>query len=171
MTTTHLILLLLWAAPTRGITAYDCQHQNTTYQTINSLAPAQCPDPEHDYEEPRPQLLQLLQIDTKVPVKAHRCQLTISKKVTRCGFNSLTYGSLWPVWLKDYPLTPEECRGAVKQQAVHIEGRLYKAEIGIPQQYRFFSQGQLDMNMDCTYVPGFESGGQWFRWSTEETII
>ena len=154
-----------------ALTAYDCQHPNTTYQVVNSLAPAACPDPELDYEEPRPQMLQLLQIDTKVPVKAHKCQVTVSKKVTRCGFNSLTYGSLWPVWLKDYALTPEECRKAVDQQAIAVEGRTYKAEVGIPQQYRFFSKGSLSPNMDCTYVAGFESGGQWFRWSTEETLV
>ena len=166
-----LLLSTLSVVEVSGLTAYDCQHANTTYQVINSLAPALCPDPERDYEPPRQQWLQLLQIDTKVPVKAHRCRITVSKKVSRCGFNSISYGSLWPVWLKDYPLTPEECRTAVKQQAVKVEGRMYKAEIRVLTQHRFFSKGNLDANMDCTHVSGFESGGQWFTWSTEETVI
>ena len=167
--TTAILLIALGTAG--ALTAYDCQHPEAAYQALDLLRPAACPDPDRDYEESRSQNVQLLQTDSKMPIKAFRCQASLSKQVTRCGYDSLTYGSLWPVWLKDQPLTPDECRKAVVAGALTIEGKVYQAEMDRTKRYRFFSQGYLDDNMLCTYVTGFESGGRWFRYSTEETLL
>ena len=166
-----IVMIISLAMEAGALTAYDCQHQEAAYQAVDLMRPAACPDPEKDYEPARPQRLQLLQVDSRMPVKAYRCQATMSKRVTRCGYDSISYGSLWPVWLQDQPLTPEECRKAVRAEAVTIEGRVYKAKMDRTQKYRFFSKGFLDDEMDCTPVTGFESGGRWFVRSTEETVL
>ena len=79
---------------------------------IDLREPQACPDPERDYEPARDQRLQILQTDTERPVSATQCIVTISKEVTRCGFDSLTYGSRWTVWQQDYEITPDS---AVRQ--------------------------------------------------------
>ena len=168
------VLILLRVATlrqTEALVAYDCHHENTTYQVIDLIEPAPCPDPERDYDPPIQHQIQLVQVDTQMPVKAHRCKVMVSKKVTRCGFNSLVYGSTWPVWLQETKLTPTECRQAVEKGKMTVEGKTYEAPMDQTTPYRFYSRGQLSDNMDCTYVAGFESGGRWFWYSTEETIL
>ena len=81
------------------------------------------------------------------------------------------YGSIWTVWLQEYQLTPTECREAIDTGSLVVNKHSYKTPLDQTTTYRFFSRGNLDNNMDCTYVAGFESGGQWFRYSTEETVI
>ena len=98
--------LLLRDPGAMAMSAYDCQDVNTTHIMVDLLEPQPCPDPILDYEKPRPQLVQILQTDTAMPVSATQCIASISKKVTRCGFDSLTYGSKWTVWDLAYEVTP-----------------------------------------------------------------
>ena len=72
----------------------------------------------------------MLQTDTKVPASGYQCQVTMNKEVTRCGFNSLTYGHSWPVWERGLELTPQECRTAVETGVITIEQRSYNVEVG-----------------------------------------
>ena len=167
-----LLTLLLSRTPlAQALTAFDCEHPNTTYQVVDLMAPAPCPDPERDYEPGRPQRLQLLQTDGQMPVTASKCQVTISKKVTRCGFNSLVYGSKWTVWQKDHELTPRECRQAVANGMIQVGHRAFKAQLNVKTTHLFYSMGGLDDDMNCNTVSSFESGGRWFRKSYEHTTL
>ena len=174
----HPLILLILALTTalllpgtEGLTAFDCAHRNTTYQVIDLMSPADCPDPEKDYETPRQQRLQILQTDGQMPVHSSRCQVTISKEVTRCGFTSLVYGSKWTVWQKDYQLTPRECRQASTTGKLVVEGREFKAKRDVKTTYLFYSQGGLDDAGNCHTVSNFKSGGRWFQKSYELTTL
>ncbi len=56
-----LTLLTLSGERTDGLQVYDCDGPNTTYQVISMLEPESWPDPEKDYEEPRLEVVQVLQ--------------------------------------------------------------------------------------------------------------
>ena len=75
-----IVMIISLAMEAGALTAYDCQHQEAAYQAVDLMRPAACPDPEKDYEPARPQRLQLLQVDSRMPVKAYRCQATMSKR-------------------------------------------------------------------------------------------
>ena len=163
--------VLLWSDLVGAMSAYNCQDQNATHIMVDLLEPQPCPDPELDYERPRPQLVQILQTDTAMPVSATQCIASISKKVTRCGFDSLTYGSKWTVWDLAYEVTPSECRKAVKAGELKIDGHKFPVTLNRKVTHRFYSQGHLDNEMNCRYEGTFKSGNDYFSKSFEETKI
>jgi hypothetical protein len=94
---TKLFLALVWAATTaEGLRVFDCEDERSTVRSVDLTEPAKCDDPERDFEEPRNGTYQILQTDSTVPKMGYQCRITITKQVTRCGFNSLTYGTSWP---------------------------------------------------------------------------
>lgn len=168
------VLLVATAAQrglVKGMTTYNCQDPNATHIMVDLLEPQPCPDPDLDYERPRPQRVQILQTDTAMPVMATQCIVAISKKVTRCGFDSLTYGSKWTVWDLGYEVTPSECRKAVKAGELQVEGRKFPVTLNRKVTHRFYSQGGLDNDMNCHYEGYFKSGNDYFSKSFEETKI
>lgn len=166
-----MILVLLVLGPeVRGLTVYDCNHADTTYEIIDLLEPEKCPDPVHDYEDPRAVTVQILQTDTSVPVSAYQCLLTISRKVTRCGFDSIEYGSQWTVYQDSLEITPSECRTAIDKGQIMIEGRPFRVRVGAPTTLRYYSYGGLDSAGNCK-TASFMSANIWFSKSYELVVI
>ena len=166
------IILLQGGPPlARAMIAYDCNHPNVTHMSIDLVQPEPWPDPDRDYEPPRKQRVQILQTASALPVQATQCLIAISKKVTRCGFDSLTYGSKWTVWQMAYEVTPKECREAATRGTIKVEGRPYKVVPNTKAAHRFYSQGSLDNEMNCYHVSGFKSGEHYFTKSYEETLV
>ena len=95
-------LFVLFALCSQGkaIPVYDCQHRygNTTIVDLHEAAT--CPAPVNDYEPAENITVQILQTDTERPVRGYSCSITITREVTRCGFNSLTYGKLTTEWAR-----------------------------------------------------------------------
>jgi hypothetical protein len=42
--------------------------------------------------------VRILQANEGTTVQATQCRVTLSKRVTRCGWGSILYGSTWGVW-------------------------------------------------------------------------
>ena len=112
----------------------------------------------------------MIQTATDIPIEGHQCKVTINKKVTRCGHNSLQYGSQWPVFDKQIHVSAPECRKAVEEGFIRIEGRDYKCEKGRRTKYHYWSHGHLDAEGNCEHV-SFMSGGTQFHKSYEWTYI
>ncbi len=153
-----------------AITTYDCDHTGTTYEVLDLHEPRSCPDPERDFEEPETRNLHVLQTDSEVLVHGFQCQVTVTKEVTRCGFDSITYGHSWPVWEQNLELTPQECRNAVAASEITIEGRRYAVEKGVKKTESFFSRGHVDGEGNCK-TADFVSGGLQFYDSYERTSL
>ncbi len=152
-----------------AIPVYDCQDEGTTYIAIDLREAEACPDPDEDFEEPRTAMMHLLQRDSELPVIGHQCHITETQQVTRCGFNSLTYGSAYSTFEKQVELTPQECRRVVQTGRMRIGGRAYNVTPGNLVMDRFFSHGHVDRNGNCR-TESFLSGGQWYDRSYEETF-
>ncbi len=88
-----LTLMTLFGSRVDGLHIYDCEGPNTTYQVISMLEPESCPDPEEDYENPRLEVVQVLQSQEEAHVTAYQCLIKRTIWVTRCRFTSITYGS------------------------------------------------------------------------------
>ena len=74
-------------------------------------------------------MIQMQPTDPEQPIRGYSCSATLTKEVTRCGFNSITYGTTHPVWGMRWPITPDECRLATETLSLMIEGRSYEIEI------------------------------------------
>ncbi len=108
--TVLLTLLILLGEGANGLQVYDCDGPNTTYQVISMLEPESCPDPEKDYEDPRLEVVQVLQSQEEANVTAYRCLIKRTIRVTRCRFTSIMYGSHIVEWRNTLAMTKEDCR-------------------------------------------------------------
>ncbi len=90
------VAFLAGAPVASSIPVFDCEHPATTYRVINLHESYDCPDLESDYLDPVTGIFHVLQVDRRVPVQGYKCHVVVNKEVTRCGFNSITYGAQWP---------------------------------------------------------------------------
>ena len=152
------------------LTVYDCSSPTAQFEAIDLNEPHHCPDPVHDYDEPQEVTVQILQTDTSYPVTGFRCDVVMSRQVTRCGYDSITYGTHWPVWEQAVEMTPEECRRAVKDKTIKIDGRMLQIDLGQPTQAQYFTQGHLSTDGECEYN-SFTTNGIHFSKSYELTQV
>ena len=113
---------LFQGLPVAGMIAYDCEGPDIQFTKVDLHRPAACPNPESDYEKPIDQEVQILQTAASMPLTAYLCRVTISKKVSRCGYDSITYGTKWTQWDRNLELTPQECREAISDGRIKVEG-------------------------------------------------
>ena len=114
----------------RCLPVFDCRNPDTTYEVIDLLEPTNCPEPDRDYAALTQIPVQVLQTDISLPIMGYQCKATVSKEVTRCGFDSLTYASQYPVWKRDYEIMPNQSRKALQGDGLEVEGERYDVKIG-----------------------------------------
>ena len=164
------ILMTLVIIPAGGLRVFDCSHPKTSFQAIDLLEPQPCPDPHTDYALEDFTMIQVLQTDTAFPVVGYQCKVIISKEVTRCGFDSVDYGSEWPIWQQTLELTPQECRQAVKEKSIKVENRQFRINLGRLDTHTYFSHGNRDTNGYCLTAT-FTTNGVTYTRSYEKSII
>ena len=145
--------------PTRGMQVYDCTDSNSGVQVIDLTRPADCPDPVKDYLPPEEHNLELLQTDAEYAVEAHTCSITYTRKVSVCGFNSLSYANFFTAFEKTYLVTPNECREAVSSGKIAVMGKEYIVGAGISINDLYFTHGSMDGHGWCYTTEKFQSEG------------
>ena len=145
---------------------YDCDHPNATIHAIDLTSPMPCPDPDHDYEEPKDVSLQILQTGTKVLVEANLCKLEYTKTIRRCGFNSINYAANVIAWERSQAITMHDCTKALEFGVVTFEGKLYAVKPGTTEKFNVQTHGKSTDNGDC-YGADFTSEGRHFSKSYE----
>ena len=172
-TNLHLILFLAAAVlrntpPTAAFTVFDCDSGVSTSKTIDLREPSLCKDPHTDYNDPIVQRIQIAQIGTTTPLIGYQCQASITKQVTRCGLDSITYGSTYPVFQRAWSVAPNQCREAIKSNKITIDRRVYSVNIGKPTIVQEFSHGSVDSRGACM-TEDFETEGILHHSSYEQT--
>ena len=160
-TTAALVLAVCLARGVSAIQAFDCKSKDTAFMALDLREPAKCADPQTDFEGPFNRTVQILQTSTAITVKAYRCQATVSKQVTRCGFNGITYGSTWPMWEKEIEITPGECREALDKGRLKVLDRVYKVEQGTKTTKTYYSRGMVHTDGSCE-TEDFVSWKVWY---------
>ena len=138
-------------APTSHITAFNCSSNRTVYQSLSLTEPRVCRETEAMYREGINVTLQVMARARLLPVQMQSCKLQLTETVTRCGFNSLTYGTR--VIQADRPihLTYDACRAALRNGRLNYDGQ----EFIIPSNHttvnrKWFAFGYLDSNHYCS---------------------
>ena len=165
------ILLIFTKNKTNGLTIYDCNHNQSTWMAVDLIEPAPCPDPMIHYNEPEDVKVQILQMDKEIPILAYQCRIIYSKEVTRCGFDGITYGSVWPAYKKLFNFTSSECRKVIKEGKIKALGISYPVgQNGEKIFKKYTSQGKMDNSYGCIYS-NFNSEGNFYQKSVEETTV
>ena len=153
------------------IPVFDCDNQKTVFKTIDLREPSRCPDPQTDYDTPLLRTIQVVQTDAEFPITAYKCNVIMSKEVTRCGFDSIHYGSDWPLWKAQVEVTPEECRQAVISKSMTVKGRTYSnLNYGATTSFKFYSHGSKDKEGNCA-TTNFRSENYFYQNAYEETTL
>jgi len=162
------LALLLQLAAT--FTVYDCEHEKTATQVLDLLEPESCRNPHQDYEPPKVQRMQIAQVGARTSIDGYRCKATITKKVTRCGFDSITYGDQYPAFERLLDITPSQCREASLTGLLTLQKRTYKVKVGTQTVINEFSHGRVLPNGHCETTT-FISEDQIFTNSYEMVMI
>lgn len=166
-----LITLSLYVTSVRTLTVYDCMDSNATHTTIDLLSPGECPDPRKDFEEPRLVPVAVLVSDDDYLVHAIQCQIRLTTKNTRCGFNGLTYMSEFTRWENSMALTDTQCNQAALGQGITVQGHHWETEIPMNAKHTFFSQGKINAAGNCVDTADYVVDGRHFENSVEESVV
>ncbi len=167
-----LSVVAMWTSGAYGLVVYDCSHPDTTIAAWDMVNPAVCQDMDSDYDYPVNQKVQILQTQKERPITAKRCRIKLTKDVTRCGFNGVTYATQTPVFEEIYPITEKECLEAWKNQQITFSAGNHKVplKIGSKVTTTWISHGSISDNAMCYDEYSFVSGGRTFWWSYETTM-
>jgi hypothetical protein len=170
MTTLLFIIMLIGSVKT--FIVYDCQSMESKFEPIDLTEPEVCRERDHNFEAPVPIRIQVIQGESSRPIKAHNCKISLSKMVSKCGYNSLTYGIRRTVVHQNVALTPGECRYAAKSGTIKTQGRVFNnITIGRRSSFTYFSHGNLDKDGNCVYSEKFISGDETYEYSYEQTTL
>ncbi len=167
---TLIALALLLPTYSDAFTAYNCEDPGATYKVLDGLEPEPCPDPVSDYFPDQSVAVQVLQTDGEHVVEATSCRILLDKETVRCGFNSLTYGSMFPAYKKQLPITAEECLKIYEKGEVEVEGQKISVKINEPTHFRFVSHGAVYDDGSCKGAT-FQSEGRHFEKSYQITVV
>ncbi len=133
------------------------------------LEPEGCPDPEKDYEEPRLEVVQVLQSQKEAHVTAYRCLIKRTIRVTRCGFTSISYGSHIVEWRRTLAIDKGDCKNLVETRQIRLGRKGEEKTLTIRRSgtltATIFTRGDLDREGNCKHA-NFVSGGQHYTKST-----
>ena len=149
---------------------YDCGAPDAVHRPVSLLEPDSCNPIELTHTEPTNVSVQVLQTGSALTVTAYRCALTISREVSRCGYDSIHYGTIITVLDKPVHFTPQQCRNAQIGGTFVFEGQRINVTLNNEMVHSYYRYGRLDNSHNCDHT-SFTSGGQYFSKSYELSII
>ena len=149
---------------------YDCGAPDAVHRPVSLLEPDSCSDIALTHGHPANISVQVLQTGSSHTVTAYRCSLTISREVSRCGFDSIHYGTVITVLDKPVHFTPQQCRTAQTFGTFVFEGQRINVTLNNEMVHSYYRYGRLDSSHNCDHT-SFTSGGEYFSNSYELSII
>ena len=154
----------------RTFTVFDLEHQDAVSRPIDLHQPEDCEEVTLTHSPPKTQRMQILMVNHRVPISAYRCQVFVSRIITRCGFDSLSYGSIPAYTDRPYLLTPQACRKTIDQGYLVFERQKVEVTLNVPINHGFFSRGGLEHDHTCISSSFYRANRIWKN-SYEFTVL
>ena len=152
-----------------ALVGYDCTTR-PKLTPISLLQPKPCEEARKLYTEGTVEKAQIIQGGTALPVTVTQCLVRLTKQVTRCGYNSLTYAHAVPMYHTTQPVPENECRAAARTGRIHIDGHPLDVTRETTVGRSWVSQGQVLPDGSCVTEEGFSTNGHNFAHSYETTM-
>lgn len=171
-----LVLTAIAVSVTNALVGHDCYHEDATQFSLDLTEVEPCPKPETRYSGPFVRDVQILQsIDNQQNVDAYRCHIVVSKEITRCWFDSITYASEWPVNNLVLEISEAECVKAYQTESFQYQG----IDITIPVDRSYstvvLTKGEIEEGGKCTETADFKYGdteyGGYYEYSYFNIIV
>lgn len=156
---------------TNRFTAFDCTDAKAVHKALDLNEPEVCQESRGTHRAPKNVTVQVLQIGSKLAVTGFQCSVKITKEVSRCGYDSIHYGSIVSVLDEVVHITPEQCRKAAAKRYFLYGNKVINVTMNVPSSAVWYSKGGLDSNHECTHVAQLESGGTIYTKSYETSIL
>jgi len=149
-----LLKLLIFAVIqdlTFALLAYDCEDPDNPHVVYDATNPDLCADIEEQYRDPVTIKIQVISVNhiQDVPVKS--CSVHVTRKISYCGFDSISYGSRWIDFERSTPIQPSECRKAHERGSIFVEGITIPIQKGMTVAWSGFTQGSISSTGYCDY--------------------
>ena len=166
------ILLVAFVLGQGGsLRVFDCAHRNATSFPLDLLEPQHCEPVSSFYEDGETVTVQIIQTEARREVEAFQCIIRETSIVTRCGFDSLTYGSHHPLLDSPYFITAEDCKLLALKGEFKYRGRsIINVEKSAPTTKTFFYHGFVKKDGSCE-TEDFVVNGISFTNSYEKRIL
>ena len=180
-----LIVATLSLATIHAVQVYDCRDHRTQVAVVDLRGPSECAPPDVLFLPPKEKRIQVVQRLRRRAMLAVRCKVTETREVTRCGFDSISYGTKPVSWLQTVDVKDKDCRRAAINGILKVGKDKYARtyEVQDADEYRqgggtgwakyqfkktdfFYSYGGLSGNNHCS-TTSFWSQGQYYVKSYE----
>jgi len=105
-------------------------------------------------------------------VDAYRCKVNVECFITRCGFDSISYGPVLVLASTHFDLTPEQCKTSYYSGKLQIdEDKEIDIEKERPGTYSYWSKGKRTVAAECVDKQDFWRADMWHENSVEQTIV
>ena len=161
MLPTALLAAISWLHLTTGLEVYDCEDVRSTVARVDLTSTGDCQDHGRLYGPPTSRRAQIVQVSVSRPVSVTRCLVVETRQVTRCGFNSITYGTVTTMWRQALEVGEEECRTAGRTGTLTFRGAEYEVGDERIVQDKFYSRGGRTETDGCKTEDWSEYGRTW----------
>ena len=165
-----LLEIMAWSGAL-AIPVFDCTGAGIETFPISLMEPEECEPAAQYYKDPDNVVVQVIQKKTKRLIETFKCKVTESTSVTRCGFDSLTYGAFDTKREAPVLISAEDCVRLVKHATLRYGGREWH---GIPLHQKvlkqYYSKGSVNSDGSCQ-TEDFVSNGQLYQNSYEKTEL
>lgn len=162
------LLILGPIPPSEAFQAFDCQHPTATTRVLDTSAPARCPNVSTEFRNSTVKFFQLARTATDVTARAIQCQVFQSRRVTACGFDSISYASVHSRWNKAIRISKQACIRALETGVVEVEGAHIPFTERVMTHHHGFTHGIARPDGSCE-VEDFSTDGIIYRSSYEES--
>ncbi len=139
--------------------AYNCTAEGSSTVPIDLTKPGKCLDPTRDFETPLLVQAAIVRETRALSWKVWHCSFTVTRTVTACGFDSLTYGSQTTQFKDTIFLEEDECKEAVTKRQLNFEGHTVRLgeNSALPTRARFFTKGYVYPDGRCDTWSHYQS--------------
>ncbi len=146
--------------------AFDCNHPQATFQPLDLLEPAPCPDVENDFEKAKTRDVQIIHNKETIPVPVYQCDVRVSEDVQKCGARGALHNTVYGVQniktREPRYFSKEDCIKAVKTGEFTVENQTFHASQGQEFNKEYYTHGSVDGYGNCKVDDFFAGDKYWF---------
>ena len=165
-------LVVTLLASTQGFLTYDVDDPDASITTLDLTDTQECPDVEGLYDEGTNVTIQVIQTASELPITTSICKVVVSKTVTHCGFDSITYPTIHTILEENVPIEAKQCKEAFDKKRITIWDQVIQIrEDRESTDHLYYSVGHVDPDGTCYTESRFRSGRRYYYNAYEQTHL
>lgn len=154
--------------------AFDCEHANATYQSLDLTDVEPCPNAETDYTNGTEQTIQVVHDKDSTSLTVYQCLILVDSEVQKCGargtWDNTVYATKPIEKRSPRYLSRRDCIKAVETGVFSVDGHNFTAPPGREFNQEWYPHGGVDDNGNCE-VANFVIKGKTFYRHMQRKVV